>query len=370
MKQVLIRPLWDMGLNNRLFETIYPWSLTCWRESAAKLGIALDGWDTMPLDRADCVWLLDLPDRKATLLEARKRARPGTPFVLQIMETPVARAHNFMPENQALCDVLVTYQQGPVAHPNAFRYRLPHSLTYQGTHVPFEERKCAVMINSNRVEGFWALRQPGLTGLPGIGRNLGGWKMPWWSWFNPARGELYSWRRKLARKADAAGPDLLTVIGPNWNGERISWSPFFPRKPYRCCTASGTSRKLDVVSGYRFCISAENFQGRLDYISEKILDPLLAGSIPVYLEDENITRLIPEQAIVDVRNFRNQRELLRYLRSCPKAEWEAMYAAGQAFLQTDAARSFSTEAFVEKMNGILAKILGLPAVIGQPGAAV
>lgn len=359
MKQVLLRPLWDMGLGNRLFDTIYPWSLTKWRESAAKLGIALDSWDTMPLDRADCVWLLDLPDRKATLDDARRRARPGVPFVLQVMETPSARAHNFHPANQALCDYVVTYQRSARGRPNHFFYRLPHSLSFEPTFVPFAERRTALMVNSNRVAGWLALRQPGLVGLPGVGRQFSGWKLPWWARIRPARGELYSWRRRLARVAEATDPDALDIIGPNWSGERISWSRFFSPAPYRCCIGRATVEKWSLAGRYKFCISVENFRGHLDYISEKIFDALIAGSVPVYLGDERIADLVPREAMVDVRDFRSHRELLRYLRSCPEAEWARMRSAGQQFLQTPAAREFSTDHFVGRMNEILQQVLGL-----------
>jgi alpha(1,3/1,4) fucosyltransferase len=360
MKQVLIRPLWDMGLNGKLFETIYPYTMKLWRKAAARLGIVLDAWDTMPLDRADCIWLLDLPDRKATLDDARRRARPGVPFVLHVMESPVGRAHNFVPANQALCDYVVTYQQNTAGNAGQFSYRLPHSLTFNGVHVPFEQKRCAILVNTNRVEGYLAVRQAGLIGLPGIGRSLSGWKMPPWFWFMPGRGELYSWRRKMARTAEETNPDLLDVFGPGWSGERISWCPLFSRRPYKCCKGGHTSKKLELVAGYRFCISVENYRGTYDYISEKIFDPLVAGTVPVYLGDEHITKLVPEKAIVDVRNFRNHRELLNYLRSCSKTEWEEIHQTGQNFLKTEAARSFSTERFVRQMNRILLKVLGLP----------
>lgn len=358
LRRVAIRPLWDAGLKGRLFDVVYPWTLNAWRTAAAAKGYLLDGWDQFPLAEADCVWLLDLPDRKRTFVDARRQARPGTPFVLQVMETPVGRAHNFEPANQALCDVLVTYQQGPIPHPCTFRYRLPHSLAYHGPAGPaFRDRAVAIMVNSNRIEGYFAPRQTGLVGLPGVGRNFSGWKMPAWTWLNPARGELYSWRRQLARTADELDPNLLHVIGPNWRGERVSWNPLFPRKPFRCCISPGTDRKLELTSRYRFCISVENFQGRHDYISEKILDPMVVGSVPVYLGEERITDTVPAAAFVDVRNFRNQAELLRYLRDCPETEWQAMQAAGHAFLQTPAARAFSTDTFVEQMNAILDQII-------------
>jgi hypothetical protein len=257
---------------------------------------------------------------------------------------------------------VVTYQQNTAGKANYFSYRLPHSLIFDGARVPFEQKRCAILVNTNRVEGYLAVRQAGLTGLPGIGRSLSGWKMPGWFWFAPARGQLYSWRRKFARIAEETDPDLLDVFGPGWSGERISWCPLFSKKPYKCCKGGFTAKKLELVAGYRFCISVENFRGTHDYVSEKIFDPLLAGAVPVYLGDENITKLIPAKAIVDVRNFRNQRDLLNYLRSCSKTEWEEMYNAGQDFLKTDAARGFSTERFVQQMNGILIKVLGLPPV--------
>ncbi len=367
-KQVLIRPLWDIGLNNRLFETISPWTMTRWREAAAALGIALDTWDTMPLDRADCVWLLNLPDRKSCLDKARRRARPGVPFVLQVMESPTGRLHNFMPANQVLCDYVVTYQYDAADKPNYFHYRLPHSLVFDVAPVPFENRRCAIMVNTNRVEGYFAPRQLGLVGLPGLGRNLSGWHMPWWSWFQPARGELYSWRRQLARTAESIDPQLLDVFGPGWHGERISWNPLFPRRPYRCNRGGATTEKLRLAGGYRFCISVENYRGTLGYVSEKLFDALLAGAVPVYLGEETITQLIPKRAIVDVRDFRDHRSLLRYLACCTKGEWEEMRAAGEDFLKTEAARSFSTDTFVEKMNSILVQVLGLPAAVARGGA--
>jgi hypothetical protein len=88
----------------------------------------------------------------------------------------------------------------------------------------------------------------------------------------------------------------------------------------------------------------------------------VAGAVPVYLGEENITETVPENAFVDVRKFPNQRELLKYLSSCPKHEWEKMFRAGQEFLKSESARSFSTERFIQNMNGIIQQILGMPSV--------
>ncbi len=361
MKQVLIKPLWDLGTTTSLWDATYPWTFQKWRDEAALLGIALKCWHEMPLDRADCVWLLDLPDTKREFVKAKKLARRETPFVLQVIESPVGRAHNFIEENQKLCDYVVTYQHHLSAKENYFFYRLPHSLGgFHGMHLPFEEKRSALMVNTNRVEGWFATRKPGIVGLPGIGRNLSGWKMPLWSWFDPAQGELYSWRRALARVAETMDAGILDIIGPGWSGERISWFPLYPKKPYQNLLSQGTHAKLEAAARYRFCISVENYRGVQDYISEKILDPLLAGSVPVYLGDERITEVVPSNAFVDVRSFKNQRELLKYLHSCSKQEWEKMYDAGQLFLRSETANEFRTETYIQKMNNVLLKILSLP----------
>jgi hypothetical protein len=361
MKQVLIKPLWDMGLGNRLFDNIYPHPMTLWRRSAAGLGIALDTWDTMPLERADCVWLMDLPRKRTDLTDARRHARHGVPFVLQIMESPIFHPHEFIASNRTLCDYLVSYEH-TVNQANAYRYRLPIGFSRPRSCPPFAERRCAIMINTNRVEGFLAMRQGGMIGLPGIGRHLGGWKMPVWHWLQPARGELYSWRRKLARTAEQMDPAVLTLIGPGWQGERLSWCPFYPNRPYRSYTDVSVpldKPKAEAIAEHRFCISVENYRGRHGYISEKVFDAIAGGAVPVYLGDEDIGRIVPEEAFVDVRRFRSHRELLRYLVSCTENEWKTMRDAGRAFLETEQAKAFTPEAFVERMNYILVKILGL-----------
>jgi hypothetical protein len=282
------------------------------------------------------------------------------PFALQVMETPAGRSQNFHPANQSLFDYVVTYQQHLPPRENIYTYRLPHGFGgFSGQHRPFAGRKCTVMVNSHRVEGWWALRRPGLVGLPGIGPNLSGWGRPWWAWILPAKGELYSWRRKFARLAAARAPGALEIHGPGWGGHRISWNPFYDRAPYPNCVSKGTDRKLDVIADYRFTLSVENFRGSHDYISEKIFDPLIAGSVPVYLGDERITEVIPKEVFVDVRHFASESELLDYLQNCSEGEWRNKYEAGQAFLQSEKAREFSTEVFVEKMNGILRRILAL-----------
>jgi len=212
------------------------------------------------------------------------------------------------------------------------------------------------MVNSNRLEGWLACRKPGLVGLPGLGQIFSGWHQPLWSIFLPAKGDLYRWRRNFARLCAQKAPGLLEIYGPGWDGARISWNPLLNRSPYSNCVSNGTNRKLDIISNYRFTISVENFQGNKDYISEKIFESMMSGSVPVYLGEEKIHDVIPADAFVDVRKFKNHLELLKYLQKCPESEWQKMYLSGQEYLSSSNAKAFSTDEYVEKMLFILKSI--------------
>lgn len=357
MKQILIAPSWGTWLENRLFSgaegCVYTEAFKLWRELAQQNGFALDTWDMKPLAQADCVWVMDLPRQRTEFEQAKQRARAGVPFVLQVLESPVITPQSFVAENRRCFDAVVSYEQGLKEQQKSFSYCLPNSIPSVIPNHPFEQRRCAVMINTNRVEGYFAMRQAGRAGLPGIGRHLSGWHLPWQHLLAPATGELYSWRRGLAQAADQLDVEVLDVFGSGWQGEQISWFPFFPHRTYRCARGKFQSQKQTLVSGYRFVISVENFRGDLGYISEKFFDALLAGAVPVYLGEERITDYIPSAAFVDVREFRNQTELLKYLHSCPKAEWEGLQSAGRSFLHSPAFTPFSDQFFASRMTSIL-----------------
>ena len=359
MKQVLIRPSWEPWLENRMFSgaegCVYTSAFALWKARAAEAGFQLDTWDKLPIADADCVWIMDLPGRKSQFEEAGKKARPGVPFVLQVLESPVVTPQSFVEKNRRNFDAVVSYEPGLDERRKQFSYYLPNNAQVTAVEVPFAQRRCAVMVNSNRVEGLFAMRQPGIEGLPGIGRYLSGWELPL---FRATNGELYSWRRSLARASDEFTPPVVDVFGPGWKGEQISWNPLYPNRPFRCAV-NGQRRegKHQLVSQYRFGIGVENFRGNLGYISEKIFDVLLAGSVPVYLGEERITGYVPKSAFVDAREFRNQKELLLYLRSCSQMEWEAMREAGREYLQSKAFHQFSDEAFAARMVDVLRKLL-------------
>jgi alpha(1,3/1,4) fucosyltransferase len=365
MKRVLIRPTFHDWCGNRLFtggtswQGLYRNAFSAWKEKALALGVQIDTWDQAPLETCDLLWLVDLPANKKEFDQIRPGLRPGTPIVLQVFESPAIAPFGLISANRKHVSAVVTYEftDGASVLSKYFHYHLPVPVLSPAKNPPFSERKGLLMCYSNRVSGLWAIRQPGLAGLPFFGRILAGWKCPLSLVRELSCGDLYGERRAIAREAERYIPHFLDVFGPGWNREQVSWCPLYPNRPYRCWRGTAKLSKHELSAEYRFVMAYENFRGRRGYISEKIFDALQAGSVPLYLGEERIAEFVPREAFVDARNFRTRRELLAHLQSCPETEWEQMREAGQKFLRSAAFRSFTDEAFAQRMTDVLKNIL-------------
>lgn len=75
----------------------------------------------------------------------------------------------------------------------------------------------------------------------------------------------------------------------------------------------GRNTKLETVARYHFTLAFENSLS-VDYVTEKFYDPLLVGSVPVYLGAPNIAEHAPAaDCYIDVRRCAGPDELARQL---------------------------------------------------------
>lgn len=75
----------------------------------------------------------------------------------------------------------------------------------------------------------------------------------------------------------------------------------------------GGSSKLALAATYKFTIAFENAIAE-DYVTEKLYDPLLAGSVPVYLGAPNVNEFAPvEHCFINTTDFSGPAELAGYL---------------------------------------------------------
>jgi hypothetical protein len=71
----------------------------------------------------------------------------------------------------------------------------------------------------------------------------------------------------------------------------------------------GRETKLATIARYKFTLAFENSIAR-DYVTERFLDPLIAGSVPVYLGAPNVADFAPgERCYIDAADFAGPREL-------------------------------------------------------------
>lgn len=75
----------------------------------------------------------------------------------------------------------------------------------------------------------------------------------------------------------------------------------------------GYVSKLDVIKHYKFTIAFENAISP-EYVTEKFFDPLIVGSVPVYLGAPDVDKLVPgPHAYIDVRDYDSPKSLAKEL---------------------------------------------------------
>ena len=87
----------------------------------------------------------------------------------------------------------------------------------------------------------------------------------------------------------------------------------------------GRPSKLDTIGKYKFTLAFENAIAE-DYVTEKFYDPLLAGSVPVYLGAPNIDAFAPgDNCFINVADWSSAKALADYLLEV--ARDEVLYAS-------------------------------------------
>lgn len=82
----------------------------------------------------------------------------------------------------------------------------------------------------------------------------------------------------------------------------------------------GILSKAYKIAGYKFSLAFENAI-TTDYVTEKFYQPLIMGSVPVYLGAPNIEEFAPgDHCYINVKDFRNPRALANYLKELDKNE--------------------------------------------------
>ena len=70
--------------------------------------------------------------------------------------------------------------------------------------------------------------------------------------------------------------------------------------------------KIEFLSNYKFSISMENSNGD-GYVSEKIVESLIAGTIPIYYGDYMIDEYINPKAYILIKGQKDELSKIEYI---------------------------------------------------------
>lgn len=102
-----------------------------------------------------------------------------------------------------------------------------------------------------------------------------------------------------------------------------------------------------TLSKYEYSICYESM-GIKGFITEKLFNCFMVGTIPIYLGAPDVQERIPKECFIDKREFNSYSELNRYIMSMPIKEKLKRKNAGREFFYTEAFRPFSKNAFARR----------------------
>jgi hypothetical protein len=110
--------------------------------------------------------------------------------------------------------------------------------------------------------------------------------------------------------------------------------------------------KTEVLKQYKFAFCFENcvFPG---YITEKIFDVMFANCVPIYYGDPNIKNIVPPQAFLDVRDFKDYGQLAEFLANMGEAEYNGYLGAIKKYLHSPEFYKFTQDNFAKEILDIL-----------------
>lgn len=356
----VVPPVPGLG-QNRIFERVRfehfgdatHWMEPFWElgESANAAGFELRTWDTLDLRDAAALLIMDvsLSPREVGALRGQ---HPHLKIVQQILESCLGRAWVFDPKNHRSFDAILTYNDHLKRLPGYFVFKIPAGgLKFGKRGKAFAVRNLACMVANVPNPAPWLPRRFG------FGMMRQGWSFSPQTWWNYARegGSLYRQRLSVAACFARSAPGDFEIFGPHWDliddlAIRRAWKG----------TWSGS--KLDLLGDYRFTLAYENCRNDFGYISEKIFDAMLGGTVPVYLGNERIGELIPPESFVDARKFAGPEELFAFLDAMKEPEWSRMRMSGDEFLRNGAEERFGAKQYCDAVLSSISYALARPVV--------
>ena len=161
--------------------------------------------------------------------------------------------------------------------------------------------------------------------------------------------QLYSARRAAIRHFERRRPDDFDLYGWGWDHLPMGLlRELWPRPVRRYPSYRGSvERKWEVMPRYRFSLCYENIRDEPGYVSEKIFDSMRCGCVPIYWGSPNVGQYVSPETFVDRRRFASNAELETFMCDMSETEYNRYLGAIRDYLNSEAFRRFSPDAFVD-----------------------
>lgn len=222
--------------------------------------------------------------------------------ILFLWEPPTVKPETYVPAYHALFAKIFTWCDDLIDNQRYFKFYYPQPrLSMIDKPTPFEAKKMVTMIARNK--------------------------------YSSHPQQLYDERLRVIRFFEEQYPHLFDLYGSWWDRLKLN-------------TYQGVVRtKADCLSWYRFSVCFENMKDINGYVTEKIFDCFVAGSIPIYWGASNITDYVPSDCFIDYRKFKSPYELVAFLWTIDEHAYQQMIDRIRNYLASDQAAYFSMNHF-------------------------
>lgn len=321
MRQFLLYPFGEPSYTrNRIFDTTFK----ILKEELGKRGVKLDTFDLGELAKADKVLVFNHDEKFRR--QCRQAGLPAEKMALFCFEPRVVLPRQYVRAVEDSYGSVFVHDRGRVDGRRFFHLRYPQAPGMLKDLPEFSSRGFLTLINANK--------------------------------YSPVEGELYGLRRRAIRYFEAHEPGF-DLYGYGWSEgfkalKKLCLSPGAWRRPaalLRDLAGGGkpypsyrgqVADKHKTLATYRFAICFEN-ESAPGYVTEKIFDCLVAGTVPVYLGAPDIARVVPEGCYVDMRRFKGFQEMHEHLKALGQEEVSRMQGAMADFLGSEAFREWQPE---------------------------
>jgi hypothetical protein len=189
--------------------------------------------------------------------------------------------------------------------------------------------------------------------------------------YSHRKNELYSERVRAIRFMEKEHPGDFDLYGVGWDQPVLHFplasrlpinafiQKFYPRLTFLPRSGSYPSYrgtigdKKGALPNYKFTIAYENELDARGYITEKILEAMVGGCVPIYLGDPGISKMVPRECFVDKREYPDYSSLYEYLSSVSEQEHTRYIDSIESFLNGKKVRPFRINAFIESFMSMI-----------------